>query len=361
MKKQLLVLFLAFFAISNLFAQNSPHDLPPECNGSAAEPSIGVEYQYTVTIPTDNPDYTADGTYHWYIFAKPNPAAAIDLLNDTPIADGTGFDVTVPATYDNPANTTAPISITWQSSALATGSYYLVINYAEENGSLALCSPNNLRVYEITPQNTFWLKIANASDAAGTAFATDPLNPSICPPSIASATMNTSGTIEYDYGTSTHYLKVSANGYVGNFIPELTLPTLSGMTYGDVTWSTDGGTTTHDFTAPSTGNIWTSTDQMPSINDFDATAGWGPGQEIVITIEIVHGTKELVADLPLEFAFNGSFVIGGTTYYDKYNAGTGNTCADDADANDSADRILLARPDVQPGTPGTFVTGNNVP
>lgn len=348
MKKQLLILVLALIAVSSLFGQNPPHDQPPLCVGTPLTPSVGQEYEYTVTV-TNQAGFDGDGFYRWYIVQGTPP---FDLLTATVIADGTGFDNTgAPyATYNDVTNLIAPIRITWQSAALATGQpYYLVIDYNEVNENNAACTGNNVKVYQITPQNTFWLKIENVADALGATGGND-----ICAPAVASATITATGDVEYDYGVSTHYIKVSANGYTGNFDGRLDLPVLpTDMTYGDVEWVDDLGAT-GAFTGAVTGGVWTST--LPSLNDYNSTTStWGPGRVIIITIIINHNHKESQADLALNFGIDGTYTVGGNVYYDKYNNGGTNTCVDDIGFGDNASRTLRARPTVNAVAPNTFV------
>jgi hypothetical protein len=100
---------------------------------------------------------------------------------------------------------------------------------------------------------------------------------------------------------------------------------------------------------------------MPSVNTWDQTSGtWGDGQVIYVTIVLNHLRRETLADLPLLFELDGTFIAGGVTYNDMYNAGGTNTCVEQPAWLDAASRILRARPTVNPNTPPAFIPGNQL-
>jgi len=342
MKKQIFILVLlvvAVFANVNVFGQAN---LPPTCLGDPLHPSVGQQYAYTVTVPA-TPGFTGIGTYQWWVTQD------VNLLTGAVEPNGTDFNYVVAGTYNVATAGIPNVNITWNSTALGTGNYYLVVKYAETNTTGGTCLSNNVKVMLITPQNTFWLKIENASTAAGAAGGNI-----VCTPDVLSATINTTtdpGAVEYLYGVSTHYVKVSANGYTGNFIPTLRLGTLLGdAAYTLVTWTS--GTSSGTFTESATPGIWTSNNPMPSLNTYDAaTTNWGTGQEIIVTIQITHNHHQGLTDMPVAIAIDGTYLAGATPYNDK----TGGSCADETAYADAVTQTVKARPTITEVAPSTLV------
>ena len=342
MKKQLLFLVLALFSITS-FAQNTPYD-PPSCDADANHPGAGQTYAYTVTVPNDNPDYNGDGTFDWWITQE------LDLLNGTVETPGTEF-VIASGVYNVPTTGQTSISVTWNGSALGQGNYYLVIRYRETNGGLTGCSPDNMKVFLVTPQNTFWLRIENALDATGAAGGDE-----VCAADVSSAIIIDPldpSEVEYLYGVTTHYVKITANGYTGNWDASLDLGALiSDMEYTSVSWSS--GASSGTFTGAGTGGLWTSATQLPSINTYDPlTNTWGIGQEIILTITITHNHHQGLEDLDFTVAVDGTYtpVTGGSSYDDL----TGGSCTAEGEFADLTTQTLKARPGLNPVTPASFI------
>lgn len=338
MKKQLLILVLALFAVAQSFGQ-TPFD-PPSCEGDANHPSVGQQYAYTVSITPYN-GYTGVGTFDWWVTQDLNLlTGAVEPNNVDFVA--TGF-------YNTPTAGQTTVNITWNGSALGTGNYYIVIRYREPNTTLAGCSPDNIKVFLVTPQNTFWLRIANALDATGVAGGDE-----VCAADVSSAIIVDPldpGEVEYLYGTTTHYVKISANGYTGNWDATLQLGALiSDMEYTSVTWA--AGATTGTFTGPAAGGNWTSATQLPSLNTWDGST-WGLGQEIILTITITHNHHQGLADLDFTVAIDGSYSAGtpAVTYNDMSGGDDGTQCIPEAAFADLTTQTLKARPTMNAVTP----------
>lgn len=340
MKKQIftLVLFvMATFASVNVFGQAN---LPPTCIGDALHPSIGQQYAYTVTIPNTYAGYNGDGTFQWWVTQD------VALLTGAVEPDGTDFKFLASGVYNLATASTPTVNITWNSTALGKGNYYLVTKYVETNTSgTAGCASNNVKVTLITPRNTFWLKIENAADNAGAVGGNE-----VCAPNVSSAIINTTtdpGAVEYLYGVSTHYVKISANGYTGNFVPTLQLGSLIGdAEYTSVTWTS--GAASGIFTGTATGGVWNSNNPMPSLNTYNAaTNTWGDGQVIIVTIQITHNHHQGLTDMPVAIAIDGTFASGATTMNDI----AGGACTDEAAYADATTQILRARPGINASAP----------
>lgn len=339
---------MAFFAVTNVFGQPN---LPPSCLGDPNHPSVGQQYAYTVSIPSTYTGYNGDGTFNWWVTQD------VALLTGAVEPHGIDFTFLASGVYNVATAATPTVNITWNSTALGKGNYYLVIKYIETNTNSTLtvpCASDNVKVILITPQNTFWLKIENVADATGTAGGNE-----VCAPNVFSATITSivdPGAVEYRYGVSTHYVKVSANGYTGNFTPTLQLGVLLGdAEYTTVTWA--AGATTGTFTGAATGGVWTSATAMPSLNTYNPgdpaalptpiPASWGNGQEIFITIVITHNHHQGLTDMPVAIAIDGSYMAGLTAMNDK----TGGACTDEAAYADAVTQIVRARPGVNSVVP----------
>ncbi|MEI7726691.1 MAG: hypothetical protein WCK09_16400, partial [Bacteroidota bacterium] len=170
MKKQqfLLVLLLALFAsISSANAQCVT-------NGGFT-PAAGLPYTYVVSIAAVPAGYTGIGTYTWYVTQNVN---IIDVPSIIPKTNNYfTVDETKPvlgySDYNSAvtANTTNKLNLTWTPLAISSGVFYLVLRYTEPNTSASTgCSAENIRVWQITPVNTFLLAIEGAQ-SNGAAFA----------------------------------------------------------------------------------------------------------------------------------------------------------------------------------------------
>lgn len=362
MKKQLLILILAIFAVSQSFGQ-TPFD-PPACEGDALHPAIGQQYAYTVTIPLGYTGYNGDGTFQWWVTQDVNLLAgavepnAIDFT-----ASGTAAFV-----YNTPGVGEPTINVIWNGTAIGTGNYYLIVRYRETNtNATGTCGPDNIKVFLITPQNTFWLRIENVADATGADGGDEHCAPDVLGARIVD--INDPGEVEYFYGNTDHYLKVSANGYTGNFDGLLRLPALpDGMGYGTITWTSTsnpiGGS--FPFTTPATDTLGGVDLEavLPSVNTYDpgdptavppVPPSWGTGEEIIIHVPIHHNHNETLIDRSLTFAFDGSFTVGTTpeevTYDDMSGGADGLQCITEAAFADAATTVLRARPGINAVTP----------
>ncbi|HLO91175.1 MAG TPA: hypothetical protein VK172_08430 [Lentimicrobium sp.] len=343
MKKQLLVLVFVLFASVVTFAQNTPFD-PPTCTPDANHPGAGQQYAYTVAVPV-TPGYTGGGTFDWWVTQD------VNLL--TGAVEPNGGDFIASGVYNTPTAGQTTVNITWNSSALGNGNYYVVIRYRETNTGLAGCSPDNVKVFLVTPQNTFWLRIANALDNTGAAGGDN-----VCAADVSSAIIVDPldpGEVEYLYGVTTHYVKISANGYTGSWDATLRLGALTAdMEYTSVTWTS--GASNGTFTGPAAGGDWTSATQLPSLNTWDpATSTWGLGQEIILTITITHNHHQGLTDLAFTMAIDGSFTLGtpAVTYDDMSNVN--GDCTPETAFADVTTQTLKARPTLNPVTPASFI------
>lgn len=333
MKKQFLFIILAIFASLFTFGQNTPYD-PPTCTGSASSPAVGIDYNYEVNVTTDG-GYTGSGNYTWYVTQNVNlldPLAPITNSSGEFVASGAG-------SYNAPIAGADIITISWTSQALANGQpYYLVVKYEEAS----VCTTNNVKVYRIVPQNTFWLKVDNIT--------TDQ-----CAAPVVSATITDTGnpgSVTYVYGTNTLTTTLTASGYTGLFDASIRISGLLGdQAITSVTWAAAApSTATGTFTGTLVAGVWTSTSSdnpMPSL---------GAGQAITVTIVLDNLHYETLADQTIGIAFDGSYTSGATTFNDLSNVN--GDCTDETAWADAVNQTISARPTIAPITPAAFVPKN---
>lgn len=351
MKKQLLFIILAFFAMSQSFGQNTAFD-PPTCVATALSPAPGEKYTYQVTISGPTGAFDGDGNYKWYVTDN------VDLLLNSAIInnDGSIFTASGGGSYNLATGGTNTIDIVWTSAALATAKpYYLVIRYQEANGTSGTpsCEAMNMKVYRIVPINTFWLRIESVADATGTAGGSIQ-----CAAEVSKAVITEpAGTVEYTYGQNVLYVKVSASGYVGNWIPTLRLSGLvenQSIGSAGITWTSGGLSGTFTGAAGPFGNgDYTSNNPMPSTIAVTPAV---TGSEIIITIPIDNNLHEALADQTIKVAIDGYFEDALKTAKFKDKSNVNGACSDASDFEDTVDKIIKARPTVAPVAPNTFPT-----
>jgi hypothetical protein len=337
MKKQLLILIVAIFAISfsNAIAQ-TPFD-PPTCIATALTPAPGQQYNYQVTV--SGPGYAGTGNYRWYVTSDPNLITGAVIPND-----GSFFTATGAGAYNLLAGGGGTIDITWTSAALAAGvPYYLVIRYEEANSTATpSCNAMNMKVYRIVPMNTFWLKIESVADGAGA-----PGGVEQCAANITGALV-TGATVEYTYGVNVLYVKITASGYVGNWTPTLRISNcMDDQSIGaaGITWTSGALNGTFTGGAGPFGNgDYTSSAPMPSTI---------AGSVIIVTIPINNNHHQALADQSIAVAIDGSYISGATTFNDL--SDVNGPCTPETPFADAVNKIIKARPTVNPVAPNTFV------
>jgi len=342
MKKQLLlIVFLALFAgISTVNAQ---------CVGNGFNPSAGTPYVYDVTISGNG--YTGVGTYNWYVTQD------VNIINGATIipAVNTFFTVDVGAglsTYNSGAGTTNQLGLTWTTAATSSPfPFYLVLRYSEANtnsGEPGGCTAENIRVWQISPINTFLLAITG-STPTGTVF--NPANQCAAPLTGAVVTPGTPSTVEYTYGINTLYYLVTASGASGTWTPSIRIPALAGLSqnYTAVEWSADltGAGVWNAFDLPvspvgnTAGGDFTSSVQA-TITDPAA------GTPILVRVRIDNVNWETLADQPIQVGIDGLLPTGLSDIW----GGTGpipDPCAQADPFAKTATYTILARPTVNPG------------
>ncbi len=338
MKKQLLILIVAFVAISFSTAYGQNAFDPPTCTATALTPAAGATYNYAATI--SGPGYDGTGDFTWYVTQNTNLLNAGAIIANNAgeiIASGGGSYNTAIA---GPAGNN--IDIIWTSAALANGNpYYLVVKYSQANSTTTppgSCTAENLKVYRIIPINTFWLRIESVADAAGAAGGVE----QCAAPVIGANITEPAGTVEYTYGQNVLYVKVTASGYTGDWDASLQLTNIvPDQAIGAITWTVGALNGAFAGTGPYTATL-------PSTV---------AGTEIIITIPIDNNHHEARVDQTVAVAIDGSYTSGTVTFNDRWNASTApaDQCVDQPAYLDTVDKIIKARPTIAPVAPNTFV------
>lgn len=203
----------------------------------ALHPLPGETYTYGVTV---DPAISGTGTIHWFVTDEANLITSATL--GTPVltndrdagVNGTYVLASGPTllagsgTYNDPANATPQISISWKYFDGMTNKVLLVA-YVMDNAG---CT-NNIDVYQIVPSFGFTLSIAGMLDN-GT-VPTDPLDAKECVSPVESAvyTAGNPGTLAVDYGENWVFFSVNAANFVGSWMPDFSTVSYTG-TAGNV-------------------------------------------------------------------------------------------------------------------------------
>jgi hypothetical protein len=240
MKKQLLILILAIFAVgfsSTAFGQNRATTLVPralDCldPDDALKPIAGNPYDYEIVVPVPDAWAATEETwvglqYHWFV-TQDGQFYNAGAFDPDAVTDGTFFNVfedfatgfsEYNIAYDG-ANTTNKLRITWHGGGYDPSLPIFVgisVTGTITGGDITACSPNNLKIWKIEPQWAFTLDIDNLN-ADGTAHTPsdfgDNLDNCISPIIAADYDPSTPDGVIYDFGENVLYYDViAANWY----------------------------------------------------------------------------------------------------------------------------------------------------
>jgi hypothetical protein len=380
MKKQILILIMALIAISfsTAYGQVAPRGIT--ClSADALHPVAGQAYNYTITVP--NP---VAGTKNvlWFVTQDVNFITSGSLtLNREAVngnllaAAGAGYGVSTAGQFT--------MSLTWKNITYNPANpIFVVMNVINDDGS---CSPNNLKVYQILPQNTFTLDIANINEVGTTLGLDYGLNINECISNIVSAAYNI-GTqrVEYDYGADTLMYEVVAANWTGQWKPSVQLTGIDPNETVTVQWSdVRAFTTVHPMAGSAVGTgatpaVYTSADNVTPITPGNPAVG-PAGESIFIRVILDHTVAPLMyeglTDESIALAVDGVIysetVPGNNTWTvpglgdvhyanTQLTAGPPPTCSPlvvDLFDNDIATQTVKARPEVNASSPTPFETG----
>lgn len=328
MKKLVLFLVVALLAaMASAYGQT--------CNPGPLNPAAGSPYTYKVII--GSPPYNGTtGSFTWYVTTN------VDLLNASGVLPSPGSEIIATGTYNAPAVGQDQIIITWTAQAVVNGlanPYYLVVKFDGNNG---ICDAMNMKVWQVTPINTFLLAIDDMGGAGN--------NGTYCASAVSSAivTPGASPTVNYQYGINSLYARVTASRYTGDWTPSFRIEGLDAVqTIASVVWSTDSlFTSTHTTTIA--GNVATSTD--------NATAAFDGSAKIYVKIDVDNHHFETLADLAITLGVDGVITVGTTTLNDVKSE---TDCSDEVIFGKYTNQTIKARPTVTPDpATGPFIVKN---
>ncbi|NEW81519.1 MAG: hypothetical protein GZ094_04030 [Mariniphaga sp.] len=346
MKKQILLLVLAFFVSVTAFGQMKAGSAPLPlvgCTNDALHPLAGVPYNYKAAVtPTG-------GNYQWWAtkdfdFIKDNAGVTVNN-SDKKLTVGTDL-ISTSASYGT-TSTTDNVDITWSSATITgttvTSPTFVVVQYDAATPSCA----NNLKVYPILPINGFTVDIKNMDQAkASLAYAA---SYSTCVSNIASAKYDAvSKVVVTDYGKNVLYFEVVASNFTGSYTPSFQVAGLAptGQTVASLELYTDAAFATTAIPTTLTAGVYSPA--APLTVDASVTNTTN-GVSVYVKLTIANGTHETLTDDAITLAVNG---INASGEKDVVNT----ACITQTDFEDTATQTLTKRPTIVSVPTGLFVT-----
>lgn len=356
MKKQILVLTMLLLALifstSNTFGQNSEEDYiilpsggtifcPPAvtlncATGTGLTPIPGQEYTYEISA-------SSMSTVHWIVTDEANVMTAPGTLTTGIDPVGTGsYVLTNPdGFYNDPANTSASITLSWKSFN-GTLNNVLLVAYVWD----ATTCTDNIEVYRIEPQYSFTLDLAGILDT-GAEGATE------CVGNIQSAAYDAITGLTVTYGDNYVFYAVTAANWQTSWRPTISAVTEHG-TVGTVEWAYPDDATT--------GGPWNaSLDDVLATEYSNNNNGWINEACIIVRVQVVHGTTtENLTDETVTLSADGEMINPQTSAYDgayldldEPASGSG-ACVNNI--TDTFDYIITPRPTITAVDPQPFET-----
>lgn len=357
MKKQLLILLVAFFAIGLTSAYGQVTCPVPRFDitclpGDALHPVAGTPYSYTVSVLT--PPGTKE--YTWFVTQSTAFIAAGVLTANRETAPGLHIAV-AGVGYNDPLNALNTVSITWKSwvpDPLLP--VFVVINVKNTDLAPGICAINNMKVFKIEPINAFTLDIANVN-AAGVAQGYEtPIDR--CIHDIVAATYDPTAPegVIYDFGVDYLYYVVTAAKFSTSWRPSVQLTGVNAQeAITAVEWARPNDfafATPHAM--PLATGTYTSTDPVLVLNS-SGTVGVD-GECILIRVTVDHTTTGFqyqgLTDETITLAVDGVTQLALATpipdvhYSNNFPVTNTNCGLADGFLYDKADQTIKRRPDI---------------
>jgi hypothetical protein len=344
MKKQILLLVLAFLAAGNAFGQMKTGSAPLPlvgCTNDFLHPLAGVSYNYQALV---NP---TGGNFQWWATKDVNFITTTGAVTTNNIGSrlAVGTDLIAASASYGATTTTDNVDITWSSGILSNTSAANPTFVVVQNDATGANCANNLKVYPILPINGFTVDIKNMDQAkVPLAYATPY---SLCVSNIASARYDgVTKAIVTDYGTNVLYFEVVAANFTGSYTPSFQV---SGIAAGQTVTALDLFTDAAFATAliPTTLTAGAYSPAAPLTVDPSVTNTTN-GVSIYVRLTIHNGTHETLADDAITLAVNG---VNASGEKDVVNT----ACGTQQDYEDTATQTLTRRPTITAAA-GAFVT-----
>lgn len=332
MNKQLLILMVVLFTQSIVvYGQDltgtvicpTARPINITClSNDAFHPMPGTPYTYSISVPTP----PGEKSFQW-IVTQEQTFLTNGILNLTNAESAGGIHI---ASAGGELNSTTAagvgeqIEITWKSFAHDPARPVFVVIYVENSDG---CTSQNLKVFQIEPQQAFTLDIANLK-ADGTVSAFGDLLES-CVSNIASAQYDAAAVdgVVYDYGTDYLFYIVNAAGYSESWQPEFQLTGIAGTQAATIEWA-----------YPSAPGIWNASTTLVGAQAASGTVD-AAGECIIVRISVKHNSEEVLSALIIQLAVDGtSNSLPDISHTD---------CSADGFANDIATHVLKPRPAIQ--------------
>jgi len=343
MKKQILLLvFLALAAFANVaksYGQAVPGSLPKPltCPSGPLNPVAGQPYDYAATFSPDG------GTAFWYATKSTNivtgsaRTASVEAAGGTVVAAGTNY-----AANQTPTSGPSTTSITWNSAGLANvtpaAPLFVVVEYQAPVSGCA----NNLKVYNIIPQNAFTVDI-RSMESNGTNPANYGVKTNQCADNIKSATYNVAtASMNMDYGTQTLYFEVIAANFTGSFTPSYQISGLDAGQTAIIYWGATAATAT-----TSLGSIVNGT-TVAGTSVSTAASNTKNGVSIYVKVVVQNKKFENTAGQTITLAADAVNAQGQKDVLET-------DCTENPAFADDASQDINARPTITPVAPATFI------
>jgi hypothetical protein len=352
MKKQLLIVLLALFAISysSVFGQ-AVHNDPPQpitCPTDATHPIAGTPFDYSALIsPLLGNAYWYATTATTFMTGGARPASIEQAVGGPIVAAATNYMNMTPAP-SSPSTT----SITWTSDGLAAHTVtptanptlFVVIQYTAPSTACA----DNLKVFPIRPINAFVVDIqsmqgspsapAGYGTVVGTCFAG-------VQSAVYDGTSNLpDGSVIYDFGTNYLYYEMVAANFTASYTPSFKISGLQGNQVADIDWGYTIGTYSTNVTTGTGNGTYASASPATTLLTNTST-----GVSIYVRVSVHNLNFEGTAQTPITFAVEG---INSAAQHDVDNATCGYTAPG---FEDLIVQNLNPRPTLTPNGPPAFL------
>ena len=339
MKKQLLLLIVAFFAVTTAFGQavNNPAILPVPLTCTTNDPLnpiAGKPYNYEAIIaPTG-------GTAYWYATKSTTfTTGAARVATEIP-ADGVAILNTATNYRTSAVAGTSPTStnVTWTSAGLAgvtaTNPLFMVVEY---DNSAVGCA-NNIKVMKIVPKVAFTVDITSLKhdDESTLAYGTAE---SQCFDDVQSVTY-VDPNIVIDYGTNVLYYEVVAANFTDSYLPTFQISGLSGSQEVSVDWGYSKGAYTNNLLTDVAAAATVTTPQATVLTSATSTTN---GVSIYVRVTVKNNG--------FEGTTNQNIALAVEAVDAQANADVDVDCSTITAYGDIATQTLNARPSVTAGTP----------
>jgi hypothetical protein len=357
MKKQLLILIVALFAIGMYSAKaqiTCPVPRPVEClTADALHPIAGTPYTYEVSVPT--PPGTK--TYQWYVTQNQAFIAGGVLNSATAEPIGGPFVLAAGPNYNVATANQNTISITWKSFVYNPAQpLFVVINVVNGPPPVGTCNSQNMKVYKIEPTNAFTLDIASVTQLGATLLYTDSY--SFCIHDIVAANYDPAapvpGGVTYDFGIDYMYFAVTAANFNTSWMPSIQLAGIDPEETVAVEWAYSTSTpAAYTVAGTFTFAAGTWTTATPVLAQIAGGAVGAAGECILIRVKLDHSVAALnyegLTNELVTCAVDGVTNLATPLIPDVHYL-TGATCGlADGFTNDFVAQTLAARPQIDAG------------